>query len=124
MGILLFVFRLFLVIKGIYGAPEVNQPRPFFVFGDSLVDNGNNNFLITPARADIFPYSIDSPSKLPTGRFFNGLNIPDIISSVFPCFFYTYMPCFFASFMDVLLLFFCSMFKTPDSIALILCIRM
>ncbi|XP_023734034.1 GDSL esterase/lipase At5g33370 [Lactuca sativa] len=58
----------------------LNQPRPFFVFGDSLVDNGNNNFLITPARADIFPYSIDSPSKLPTGRFFNGLNIPDIIS--------------------------------------------
>ncbi|KAK1353273.1 hypothetical protein POM88_052408 [Heracleum sosnowskyi] len=29
------------------------RPRAFFVFGDSLVDNGNNNYLITTARADL-----------------------------------------------------------------------
>ncbi|CAA2979350.1 GDSL esterase lipase At5g33370-like [Olea europaea subsp. europaea] len=54
--------------------------RAFFVFGDSLVDNGNNNYLITTARADEPPYGIDYPTHQPTGRFSNGLNIPDIIS--------------------------------------------
>lgn len=56
-----------------------NAPRAFFVFGDSLVDNGNNNFLLTTARADAPPYGIDLPSHRPTGRFSNGRNIPDLI---------------------------------------------
>lgn len=56
--------------------------RAFFVFGDSLVDSGNNNYLATTARADSPPYGIDHPSHRPTGRFSNGLNIPDIISYV------------------------------------------
>ncbi|XP_078439939.1 GDSL esterase/lipase LTL1-like [Wolffia australiana] len=54
--------------------------RAFFVFGDSLVDNGNNNFLVTTARADAYPYGIDSATHMASGRFSNGLNIPDIIS--------------------------------------------
>ncbi|XP_047159432.1 GDSL esterase/lipase At5g33370-like [Vigna umbellata] len=54
--------------------------RAFFVFGDSLVDNGNNNYLVTTARADAPPYGIDYPTHTPTGRFSNGLNIPDFIS--------------------------------------------
>ncbi|KAK4480190.1 hypothetical protein RD792_013252 [Penstemon davidsonii] len=54
--------------------------RAFFVFGDSLVDNGNNNYLITTARADSPPYGIDYPTHRPTGQFSNGLNIPDLIS--------------------------------------------
>ncbi|NP_001136990.1 anther-specific proline-rich protein APG [Zea mays] len=54
--------------------------RAFFVFGDSLVDNGNNNYLMTTARADSPPYGIDYPTHRPTGRFSNGKNIPDIIS--------------------------------------------
>lgn len=56
------------------------EARAFFVFGDSLVDSGNNNYLATTARADAPPYGIDHPSRRPTGRFSNGLNIPDIIS--------------------------------------------
>ncbi|KAJ4842211.1 hypothetical protein Tsubulata_005861 [Turnera subulata] len=55
-------------------------PRAFFVFGDSLVDNGNNNYLATTARADAPPYGIDYPTHRPTGRFSNGFNIPDFIS--------------------------------------------
>jgi len=57
--------------------------RAFFVFGDSLVDNGNNNYLATSARADAPPYGIDYPTRRATGRFSNGYNIPDFISSVF-----------------------------------------
>ncbi|CAN8275490.1 unnamed protein product [Cochlearia groenlandica] len=59
--------------------PQANA-RAFLVFGDSLVDNGNNDFLATTARADNYPYGIDYPTHLPTGRFSNGLNIPDLIS--------------------------------------------
>ncbi|XP_021643196.2 GDSL esterase/lipase At5g33370-like [Hevea brasiliensis] len=60
-------------------SPRV-EARAFFVFGDSLVDHGNNNYLVTTARADTPPYGIDFPTHLPTGRFSNGLNIPDFIS--------------------------------------------
>ncbi|KAE9612571.1 putative triacylglycerol lipase [Lupinus albus] len=56
------------------------RPRAFFVFGDSLVDSGNNNYLATTARADAPPYGIDYPTRRPTGRFSNGYNIPDLIS--------------------------------------------
>jgi hypothetical protein len=62
------------------GTTASAAPRAFFVFGDSLVDNGNNNYLMTTARADAPPYGIDFPTHMPTGRFSNGLNIPDIIS--------------------------------------------
>ncbi|KVI12315.1 GDSL esterase/lipase At4g28780-like [Cynara cardunculus var. scolymus] len=60
--------------------PKAHAARAFFVFGDSLVDNGNNNYLLTTARADSPPYGIDFPTHRPTGRFSNGLNIPDLIS--------------------------------------------
>ncbi|KAH7543351.1 GDSL esterase/lipase At5g33370 [Ziziphus jujuba] len=56
------------------------EARAFFVFGDSLVDNGNNNYLATTARADSPPYGIDYPTRRATGRFSNGFNIPDFIS--------------------------------------------
>jgi hypothetical protein len=58
--------------------------RAFFVFGDSLVDNGNNNYLMTTARADSPPYGIDYPTHRATGRFSNGHNIPDILSTLIP----------------------------------------
>ncbi|XP_076923840.1 GDSL esterase/lipase At5g33370-like [Bidens hawaiensis] len=74
------LFLISLLVIGVNGASKTNQPRSFFVFGDSLVDNGNNNFLVTYARADMPPYGIDTPSHRPNGRFSNGRNIPDIIS--------------------------------------------
>ncbi|KAL6900622.1 hypothetical protein ACP4OV_005298 [Aristida adscensionis] len=60
--------------------PCAAAPRAFFVFGDSLVDSGNNNYLATTARADSPPYGVDYPTHRATGRFSNGLNVPDIIS--------------------------------------------
>uniref|UniRef100_A0A0D3AJQ3 GDSL esterase/lipase n=1 Tax=Brassica oleracea var. oleracea TaxID=109376 RepID=A0A0D3AJQ3_BRAOL len=54
------------------GPIAVEAARAFFVFGDSLVDSGNNNYLVTTARADSPPYGIDFPSRRPTGRFSNG----------------------------------------------------
>lgn len=70
------------VVVAFVNVPLGTEARAFFVFGDSLVDNGNNDFLATTARADSPPYGIDYPTHRPTGRFSNGLNIPDIISFV------------------------------------------
>uniref|UniRef100_A0ACD5YTE7 Uncharacterized protein n=1 Tax=Avena sativa TaxID=4498 RepID=A0ACD5YTE7_AVESA len=81
MGAALVSLLLSVVLAAAAHAPAASAaPRAFFVFGDSLVDNGNNNYLLTTARADAPPYGIDFPSHRATGRFSNGLNIPDIIS--------------------------------------------
>ncbi|TYJ48753.1 hypothetical protein E1A91_A01G085500v1 [Gossypium mustelinum] len=52
-----------------------------FVFGDSLVDVGNNNYLpVSIAKAD-FPHNgIDFPTRKPTGRFSNGKNAADLLA--------------------------------------------
>lgn len=79
---------------------QTEAARAFFVFGDSLVDNGNNNYLATTARADSPPYGIDfAPSHRPTGRFSNGYNIPDFISWVtflFLIIFHAKIPTFYS----------------------------
>jgi len=84
------------------------EARAFFVFGDSLVDNGNNNYLLTTARADAYPYGIDYPTHRATGRFSNGLNIPDIISWV-PNYVAVLINCFIVPFNYVFL--FCDVSK-------------
>ncbi|MCD9646590.1 hypothetical protein HAX54_036570 [Datura stramonium] len=49
-----------------------------FVFGSSLVDNGNNNFLVNSlAKANYLPYGIDLFG--PSGRFTNGKNVIDLL---------------------------------------------
>ncbi|KAI3498616.1 hypothetical protein L1887_34393 [Cichorium endivia] len=57
------------------GEPQVPC---YFIFGDSLVDSGNNNILKTSAKVNYPPYGIDFP-KGATGRFTNGRTAPDII---------------------------------------------
>jgi hypothetical protein len=57
-----------------------------FVFGDSLVDVGNNNYLpVSVAKAD-FPHNgIDFPTKKATGRFSNGKNAADFLGEFHAC---------------------------------------
>lgn len=85
-----FVLIIVATLSTILVAPHAEAARAFFVFGDSLVDSGNNNYLATTARADSPPNGIDYPTHRPTGRFSNGLNLPDIISefSFFLSFFF------------------------------------
>ncbi|KAH6775140.1 GDSL-like Lipase/Acylhydrolase superfamily protein [Perilla frutescens var. hirtella] len=52
-----------------------------FVFGDSLIDNGNNNDLPSLAKANYFPYGIDFNGG-PTGRFSNGYTMVDTIAEL------------------------------------------
>lgn len=53
----------------------------FFIFGDSLVDAGNNNYLQTLSKANIPPNGIDFrvSGGNPTGRYTNGRTIGDIV---------------------------------------------
>ncbi|CAN0855358.1 GDSL esterase/lipase At4g16230 [Linum grandiflorum] len=48
-----------------------------FVFGDSLVDSGNNNYIVSLSKADYLPNGIDFGK--PTGRYTNGRTIVDVI---------------------------------------------
>jgi hypothetical protein len=54
-------------------------PPAAFVFGDSLVDAGNNNYLVTLSRANYPPNGIDFDGHQPTGRYTNGRTIVDIL---------------------------------------------
>ncbi|KAK0589030.1 hypothetical protein LWI29_008704 [Acer saccharum] len=60
----------------VYGEAQVPC---YFIFGASIFDNGNNNALVTAARANYPPYGIDFP-KGSTGRFTNGRNMGDLIA--------------------------------------------
>ncbi|KAL5721105.1 hypothetical protein ACHQM5_013705 [Ranunculus cassubicifolius] len=63
------------------------QVPGFFIFGDSLVDNGNNNRIVSLARANYMPYGIDFPLGT-TGRFTNGRTTVDVLGQLlgFPTF--------------------------------------
>ncbi|KAI3498617.1 hypothetical protein L1887_34394 [Cichorium endivia] len=57
---------------------DKSQVPCYFIFGDALVDVGNNNALVTVSKANYPPYGIDFPQGI-TGRFTNGETIADII---------------------------------------------
>lgn len=50
-----------------------------YAFGDSTLDAGNNNRLLTAVRADHPPYGRDFPGGAPTGRFSDGKLLTDFL---------------------------------------------
>ena len=72
------------------GAVAEPQIPCYYVFGDSLLENGNNNNIITLAKANYLPYGIDFPGG-PTGRFSNGKTTVDVLGkfqTIFSLFFH------------------------------------
>ncbi|CAM8974803.1 unnamed protein product [Rhodiola kirilowii] len=51
------------------------------IFGDSIVDTGNNNNLKSAIKANFLPYGRDFKGGVPTGRFCNGRVPSDMIAS-------------------------------------------
>ncbi|KAK2447525.1 GDSL esterase/lipase [Trifolium repens] len=60
---------------------QTSQAPCLFVFGDSLSDNGNNNNILTNAKANYVPYGVDFPNGV-TGRFTNGPTSIDYIGQM------------------------------------------
>ena len=59
------------------GNSELGLPA-LYVFGDSYIDSGNNNFLPTISRVNYLPYGIDF-GRIPTGRATNGRMVVDFL---------------------------------------------
>ncbi|XP_050367734.1 GDSL esterase/lipase At5g55050-like [Argentina anserina] len=75
-------FTIFSIIVSVFLALSNAQTVPaIYIFGDSLLDVGNNNYLtISTAKAN-FPHNgIDFPTKKATGRFCNGKNAADFLA--------------------------------------------
>ncbi|XP_022158232.1 GDSL esterase/lipase At2g23540 [Momordica charantia] len=73
---------LLILILILMGADAANEKLgASFIFGDSLVDAGNNNYLPTLSKANLRPNGIDYQASggAPTGRFTNGRTIGDIV---------------------------------------------
>ncbi|KAE8709474.1 UPF0548 protein [Hibiscus syriacus] len=70
-------------------AAALAAPPAVYIFGDSTLDVGTNDFIPgCLARADFYFNGIDFPHSRPTGRFSNGLNTADQIESAaisIPC---------------------------------------
>lgn len=54
------------------------QVPAMFIFGDSLIDVGNNNYLSSLAKSNYYPYGCDFRAG-PTGRFSNGRTVVDML---------------------------------------------
>ncbi|XP_068655482.1 GDSL esterase/lipase At5g55050-like [Aristolochia californica] len=75
-------FFFFFLIAGLSSFLSEAQKVPaIYVFGDSLVDVGNNNHLKLSTLKANFPHNgVDYPGKKATGRFSNGRNSADFIA--------------------------------------------
>ncbi|PHT26149.1 GDSL esterase/lipase [Capsicum baccatum] len=78
------VFIYFMIFCNIDIIRVTSQAIPKFtsilVFGDSTVDTGNNNHILTIAKGNHPPYGQDYPNHIPTGRFSNGKLVPDLLA--------------------------------------------
>ncbi|KAM0878768.1 hypothetical protein ACQ4PT_034658 [Festuca glaucescens] len=76
--------RRHLVVGGdvVQPSKSLKQVPAMYVFGDSTLDVGNNNYLAGPhvPRANMPLYGVDYPGSKPTGRFSNGYNVADFIA--------------------------------------------
>ncbi|CAK8565216.1 unnamed protein product [Lathyrus sativus] len=75
---------ILVLVLGLWSTSEVEadpQVPCYFIFGDSLVDDGNNNNLNSLAKANYLPYGIDFEGG-PTGRFSNGKTTVDVIAEL------------------------------------------
>ncbi|XP_050228702.1 GDSL esterase/lipase EXL3-like [Mercurialis annua] len=83
-----FLLLLLLFSHNINAVPSIRlrsneKVEAVYVFGDSIVDTGNNNYIKTPAHCNFPPYGRDFIGRKPTGRFSNGRVPSDLIAEAF-----------------------------------------
>lgn len=59
----------------------IKKVSGFYVFGDSTVDPGNNNYIDTLFKSNFQPYGKDFTNHVPSGRFTNGKLATDFIGN-------------------------------------------
>ncbi|KAL7599051.1 hypothetical protein Lser_V15G26670 [Lactuca serriola] len=82
LGISVLVVSYLLIVTGSESSQgHVNKHVALFIFGDSLFDPGNNNYIntTTDLQANFWPYG-ESYFHPPSGRFSDGRIIPDFIA--------------------------------------------
>ncbi|XP_042500797.1 GDSL esterase/lipase EXL3-like [Macadamia integrifolia] len=67
------------IIQKVVAAPANSTVPAVLVFGDSIVDTGNNNYLPSLAKCNFPPYGRDFMGGAATGRFSNGKVPSDLI---------------------------------------------
>ncbi|XP_027906488.1 GDSL esterase/lipase 1-like [Vigna unguiculata] len=84
----LLVFSLGIFIQMSYCHSSITTCLPqknaaLFILGDSLFDNGNNNYINTTIsyQANYYPYG-ETFFKYPSGRFSDGRMIPDVVAEL------------------------------------------
>lgn len=81
------LFCCFIIPLPIISRPAASPPAPaphipaIFAFGDSTVDPGNNNHIVTLIRADHLPYGRALPEHAASGRFSDGKLATDYLAS-------------------------------------------
>lgn len=79
-SLFLVVMTLTMVGFHVFAEAETRTPAAIFIFGDSTVDIGTNNFIPeSGARANMPHNGVDYHGSPPTGRFSNGYNTADSI---------------------------------------------
>jgi len=83
---LLLRLTIFLVVfcktNAVLKLPPNTYIPAVFVFGDSIMDTGNNNNMTTPSRCNYPPYGKDFKGGIPTGRFSNGKVPSDFVGII------------------------------------------
>lgn len=85
MAILVGIVVTILSMNGVgVGVAAAKKNSAFFIFGDSTVDPGNNNYIqtIPENQANYKPYGQNGFFKNPTGRFSDGRIIVDYLGTV------------------------------------------
>ncbi|XP_023003907.1 GDSL esterase/lipase EXL3-like [Cucurbita maxima] len=77
--IFLFVCHIIVVADSNLVSKKV-EVSAILVFGDSIMDPGNNNYIKTLVKCDFAPYGRDFTGGIPTGRFSNGKIPSDFIA--------------------------------------------
>ncbi|XP_059455360.1 GDSL esterase/lipase EXL3-like isoform X2 [Corylus avellana] len=65
-------FAIFFTTEAVIKIPGNETVSAVLMFGDSIVDTGNNNDLNTIAKCNFLPYGREFKGGMPTGRFSNG----------------------------------------------------
>lgn len=77
------IFFVFLVAIALFRAHGQPMVPALNIFGDSVVDVGNNNNRLSLVKANFAPYGRDFPNHKATGRFCNGKLAIDFTGNIY-----------------------------------------